>query len=162
MSFDQRVFRDALGQFPTGVTVITANPDGCKPFGVTANSFSSVSLDPPLILWSLQKNSDTFSTFEKTTHFAVNVLTDKQEAISNQYAKKNNHDLNDEHFQLGETGTPLLYDALVSFECEVDMCHDAGDHIIIVAKVLAMTEVNGAKPLVFCSGKYRELAPLEG
>ena len=157
MSFDQREFRDALGQFPTGVTLITANPEGYAPFGVTANSFASVSLDPPLVLWSLQKSSDTFEAFNKSTHFTVNVLTSEQQALSNQYAKKHNHDLEDEHYRLGESGTPILDGAIVSFECEIDACHDGGDHIIMVGKVVAMTEVIAAKPLVFHAGQYREL-----
>lgn len=157
MSLDQRAFRDALGQFPTGVTVITAHPDGYAPFGVTANSFASVSLDPPLVLWSLQKSSDTFDAFEKATHFAVNVLTESQQALSSQYAKKNNHDLVDEHFFAGACGSPLIDGAIVSFECEIDACHDGGDHIIMVGKVIAMSDVGGGKPLVFHAGQYREL-----
>lgn len=161
MSLDQRAFRDALGQFPTGVTVITADPAGYSPFGVTANSFASVSLDPPLVLWSLQKNSDTFDAFEAATHFAINVLGDQQQALSNQYAKKNNHDLEADHYSTGESGMPLLHDAVVSFECEIDACHDGGDHIIMVGKVVAMTEGSATKPLVFHSGQYRELLAVE-
>ena len=159
MSIDQRAFRDALGCFPTGVTVITACPGDVEPFGVTANSFSSVSLDPPLILWSLQRNSDTFDDFEQTRFFGVNVLAASQQELSNQYAKKNNHSLDANHYRMGEHQVPLLHDAIVSFECEVDAVHDGGDHVIIVGKVLAMTEPNGAESLVFCSGQYRQLQP---
>ncbi len=161
MSFDQRAFRDALGRFPTGVTVITACPGDMKPFGVTANSFSSVSLDPPLILWSLQRNSDTFDAFEQTRFFGVNVLSAGQQAVSNQYAKKNNHDLDADHFQMGEHGVPLIHDAVVSFECEVDAVHDGGDHVIIVGKVLSMSDMSAADPLVFYSGQYRQLQDAE-
>ena len=157
MSFDQRGFRDALGQFPTGVTVITASPEGYKPFGVTANSFSSVSLDPPLVLWSLQKNSDTFAAFEKAEKFTVNVLAADQQDISNQYAKKNQHDLEEGHFSIGDSGAPVLNDALVSFECAIDASHDGGDHVILVGKVLVVSEVSDADPLVFHSGQYRQL-----
>lgn len=158
MSFDQRAFRDALGQFPTGVTVITANPEGCKPFGVTANSFSSVSLDPPLILWSLQKNSDTFAAFEKADNFTVNVLAADNQDISNQYAKKNQHDLDEDHFTFGDSGSPVLNGALVSFECTKHASHDGGDHVILVGKVQFVSEVSNADPLVFHSGQYRTLA----
>ncbi len=161
MAIDQRALRDALGQFPTGVTVVTADPEGYVPFGVTANSFASVSLDPPLVLWSLQKSSDTFNAFAAAKHFAVNILSDEQQDVSNQYAMKNSHDLDAEHYQLGATsGMPLLHHAIVSFECEVDVCHDGGDHIIMVGKVLAISDLNIAdniSPLVFHAGKYRAL-----
>lgn len=161
MSFDQRAFRDALGLFPTGVTIITANPEGHSPFGVTANSFASVSLDPPLVLWSLQKDSDTFAAFEAATHFAVNILSSGQEDMSNQYARKLQHDLQEDHYIIGESGTPVINNAIVTFECAMDAWHDGGDHIIMVGKVLSMTDnhVNGndSAPLVFHSGKYRLL-----
>lgn len=162
MSIDQRALRNALGQFPTGVTIITADPEGYEPFGVTASSFASVSLDPPLILWSLQKNSDTFDAFAAAKHFAVNVLSADQQDISNQYAKKHSHGLDAEHYHPGIAGTPLLNNSIVSFECEVDVCHDGGDHIIMVGKVLAISDLheddlNKASPLVFHAGKYREL-----
>jgi flavin reductase (DIM6/NTAB) family NADH-FMN oxidoreductase RutF len=160
MAIDQRALRDALGQFPTGVTVVTADPEGYNAFGVTANSFASVSLDPPLVLWSLQKSSDTFDAFAAAKHFAVNILSDEQQAISNQYAQKNNHDLNAEHYVTGVTGMPLLKNTIASFECEVDVCHDGGDHIIMVGKVIAMHHSSTAdtpSPLVFHAGSYREL-----
>ena len=160
MAIDQRALRDALGQFPTGVTVVTADPEGYAPFGVTANSFASVSLDPPLVLWSLQKSSDTFDAFAAAKHFAVNILSNEQQDISNQYAKKNNHDLEAEHYQAGVSGMPLLNNAIVNFECEVDVCHDGGDHIIMVGKVVAMSDLNtgdNTSPLVLHAGKYREL-----
>jgi flavin reductase (DIM6/NTAB) family NADH-FMN oxidoreductase RutF len=88
MSFDSREFRDALGSFATGVCVITANPEGHAPFGMTVNSFSSVSLDPALLLWNLQNNSECLPAFEKTDRFAVNILTTEQQDLSNYYAKK--------------------------------------------------------------------------
>lgn len=161
MTIEQRSFRDALGQFATGVTIITAAPEGYMPFGVTANSFASVSLDPPLVLWSLQKSSDTFSAFEKSSHFAVNILNELQQDLSNQYAKKGSHDLADNDFTEGQTGLPLINNAIVSFECEIDACHDGGDHIIMVGKVVAMSDVEAQPPLLFHAGKYRALASLD-
>ena len=158
MTIDQRAFRDALGKFPTGVTIVTAAPEGHSPFGVTANSFASVSLDPPLVLWSLQKSSDTFAAFEKASHFAINVLSAGQEALSNQYARKNQHDLADDHYTNGHHGSPRVNGALVTFECEKDAWHDGGDHIIMVGKVLAMSDVSGEAPLVFHSGAYNTLS----
>ena len=91
MSLDAREFRNALGCFATGVCVITADPDGWQPFGVTVNSFASVSLDPPLVLWSLQNDSEMYEAWEKTGRFAVNILRSDQQELSNQYAKKGDH-----------------------------------------------------------------------
>jgi len=158
MSVDSRAFRNALGRFATGVCVIAVNPQGQKPFGMTVNSFASVSLDPPLILWSLQKNSDCFSVFEKADRFSVNILTAGQQDISNQYAKKNEHDLVDGSYRLGRSGCVVLKDVMTSFECTLEAVHEGGDHVIIVGRV---QEVNNhpasREPLVFYSGKYRSL-----
>ena len=158
MSLDPREFRNALGRFATGVCVITTNPEGVAPFGMTVNSFASVSLDPALILWSIQKDSECFSTFEKADKFAVNILSDEQQDISNQYAKKGDHDLLDGSFRQGTTGVVVLKEAMSSFECTIEARHEGGDHVIIVGRVHEMTNHPAErKPLVFFSGKYREL-----
>ena len=104
MSFTSRELRDALGQFATGVCVITANPPGEAPFGMTVNSFASVSLDPPLVLWSLQKDSECLESFNKTKQFSVNVLRQEQQAVSNRYAKKGEHALEPGTFRQGSSG----------------------------------------------------------
>ena len=158
MSFNSRDFRDALGSFVTGVCVISANPEGLKPFGMTVNSFASVSLDPPLILWSLQNDSDMFEAFEKTEKFGVNILRSDQEDLSNQYAKKGDHLLSAEHFELGATGVPVLPQTLVSFECELENRYPGGDHAILIGRVLEFTQRDNGEPLLFCSGAYRHLA----
>jgi flavin reductase (DIM6/NTAB) family NADH-FMN oxidoreductase RutF len=157
MTFDSRAFRNALGQFPTGVCVITANPTGYKPFGMTVNSFASVSLDPPLVLWSLQNNSDCFDAFALADKFCVNVLAADQQDISGQYAKKSDHDLTESHYRIGKTGSPVLRGALATFECKMWQRYDGGDHVILVGHVEEFaTDVN-AKPLAFHAGQYREL-----
>lgn len=158
MSLDAREFRNALGCFATGVCVITADPDGWQSFGMTVNSFASVSLDPPLVLWSLQNDSEMYEAWEKTGRFAVNILRSDQQDMSNQYAKKGDHVLSDEHFMAGETGVPILPDTLVSFECELEATHPGGDHTIIMGRVVAMSNRENGEPLLFCSGGYRELA----
>lgn len=161
MSLDPREFRNALGRFATGVCVITTEPAGCKPFGMTINSFSSVSLDPPLILWSLQKNSECFAAFESSKQFGVNILSVDQQAISNQFAKKGEHDLPEGSYVKGESGCVVLSNVMTSLECEVDAVHEGGDHIIIVGRVLAMNNEQEARdPLLFYTGKYRELKTL--
>jgi flavin reductase (DIM6/NTAB) family NADH-FMN oxidoreductase RutF len=158
MSIDGREFRDALGCFATGVCVITASPEAHEPFGMTVNSFASVSLDPPMILWSLQNNSEMFDAWEKTTHFAVNILRKDQREMANQYARKGDHALAPDHFELADTGIPVLPDSLVSFECELGATHPGGDHTILIGNVLAMNNRENGEPLLFCSGAYRELA----
>jgi flavin reductase (DIM6/NTAB) family NADH-FMN oxidoreductase RutF len=157
MSFDNLQFRNALGRFATGVCVITARPEGHAPFGVTVNSFSSLSLTPPLVLWSLQKNSDTMDAFRVAQQFCVNVLAQEQKALSGRFAKKGDHALRPDEFTTGETGLPVLKHCLASFECDVDARHDGGDHVILIGRVAAMTVASGGRPLVFYEGGYREL-----
>jgi len=157
MSFTSREYRDALGRFVTGVCVITANPSGFKPFGMTINSFASVSLDPALLLWSLQKNSECLEAFELAHKFTVNVLGLHQKDVSNRYAKKGDHELQDGEYRLGRSGCVVLKDALTSFECKIHSRVDGGDHIILIGQVVEMTNKPTGKPLVFYCGQYREL-----
>ena len=158
MNIDPRELRNALGRFATGVCVITTTRDGKAPSGMTVNSFSSVSLDPPLILWSLQKDSECFEDFSSSKQFAVNILAQQQQALSNQFAKKGEHDLPPGSYYQGRTGCVVLRDVIASFECDTDAIHDGGDHIIIVGRVKEMnSDPAYRKPLVFFSGKYREL-----
>jgi len=157
MSFDGRVLRNALGRFATGVTIVTAIAEDGRAMGMTANSFSSVSLDPPLVLWSLQNNSDVYAVFSGPRHFAINVLSTEQQALSNQYAKKGQHELEPEDFRLGKYGAPVIRHALVTFECELETTHQGGDHLIIVGRVRDMVERPSGEPLLFYCGRYREL-----
>ena len=126
MSFDSLQLRNALGRFATGVCVITASPEGHAPFGMTVNSFSSLSLTPPLVLWSLQKNSDTMEAFRVARQYCVNILSQEQKALSGRYAKKGDHALRAEEFTIGESGLPVLRHSLASFECDMDARHDGG------------------------------------
>lgn len=158
MSLDPREFRNALGRFATGICVITAEVEGGKPFGMTINSFASVSLDPALVLWSLQKNSECAPLFENITRYGINILSAEQQDVSNQYAKKGEHDLTEGSYRVGRTGAIVLNDAIASFECELEATHEGGDHLILVAKVHEMQSHPAERqPLLFFSGKYREL-----
>lgn len=157
MSLDTREFRNALGRFATGVCVITADVDG-KPFGMTVNSFASVSLDPALVLWSIQKDSECAPVFENVTHYGINILKDDQMDVSNQYAKKGEHELTAGTFRQGASGAVVLKDAMTSFECEIEQRIDAGDHIVLLSKVHEMSNDPAERnPLLFFGGKYREL-----
>lgn len=148
---DARAFRSALGTFATGVTVVTtATPDG--PIGITANSFASVSLDPPLVLWSPAKSSSRFAIFSEAQDFAIHVLGAEQRAISDRFIRaKDAFDGLD--WGPDASGTPLIADTLARFVCRTESRHDAGDHLVIVGRVMAASYRVGV-PLVFQGGAY--------
>ncbi len=158
MDIDSRALRNALGRFATGVCVISTVSEKGEPLGLTANSFASVSLDPPLVLWSLQNNSDVYDIFSSARYYAINVLATDHLEHSNRYAKKGDHLLDPGHFRSGKFGAPLVEDALVSFECELHATHEGGDHLIIVGRVTDMQAREDGEPLLFYSGSYRNLA----
>ena len=157
MDFDSRELRNALGRFATGVCLITAVDEHQRSLALTANSFSSVSLDPPLVQWSLQNKSDVYDVFATPRYFAINILSSEQQDHSNHYAKKGEHELASEHYISGKYGAPIIRDSLVSFECELHATHEGGDHLIIVGRVLDLQQRPGDEPLLFFSGGYREL-----
>lgn len=157
MSFDGRDLRNALGRYTTGVCVITTTTEDQRSVAMTANSFASVSLDPPLVLWSLQNNSDVYDLFSQPRYYAINVLSREQQGLSNHYARKGDHLLDPDHFRVGKYGAPIVRDALVSFECELEVTHEGGDHLIIVGRVRDMYNRPTGEPLLFFSGAYREL-----
>lgn len=148
---DQRAFRDALGQFATGVTVITCDsPDG--PLGITANSFASVSLDPALVLWSPAKTSTRYDGFMQARHFAIHMLRDDQLALGARFAR-DGADFSHCDWACGAEGHPVLSDCLARFDCERVAAHDAGDHTILIGQVLR-AQTNLGQPLIFAQGKY--------
>ena len=153
MPIDQRELRDAFGRFATGVTIVTVSHEG-KPAGMTANSFSSVSLDPPLVLWSLAKSADCFVQFESSDHFAVNILSDTQSAVSTRFATKDIDKWLETEYTTGATGSPVLAGSIATFECKVYARHPGGDHVIYVGEVLEVVVRNEASPLGFYRGRY--------
>jgi len=152
----ERRFRDALGLFATGVTVITAV--GAKgPVGITANSFASLSLDPPLVLWSPARASRRFGAFASARHYAIHVLGAEQFALGRHFAREGlDFDLAD--VALNPEGVPVLTDCLARFECRRKAVHDGGDHAIVVGEVLRAAAREGA-PLVFSAGQYGRFEP---
>ncbi|MDO8287878.1 MAG: flavin reductase family protein [Parvibaculum sp.] len=154
----KRKFRNALGHFATGVAVITTCGQGKSPIGITVNSFSSVSLDPPLILWSLDKKSDTFALFNSVDHFTVNILREDHREISNQLAKQGDHSLEGLAIRKGSNGCPALEQALAHFECDVYARHEAGDHIIMLGRVTHFEYSEDGRPLLYHRGGYQGLA----
>lgn len=146
-----RAFRDALGRFATGVTVVTTqSPDG--PMGITANSFASVSLDPPLVMWCPARSSRRFGAFTTCKSFAIHILGDQQKHIGDAFAREA-HAFEGLDWHAAEDGTPLLEAPIARFHCAPHAFHEGGDHMIAVGRVLEVAMRPG-EPLLFASGAY--------
>lgn len=155
---DSKQFRAACGHFPTGVTVVTCSDPAGTPIGLTVNSFTSVSLEPPLILFCVDHSAYSRAVFTEVNNFAVNLLSADQRDLSSIFAKPNEDRFRNVTFRLGELGAPLLDGALVHMECVKEATHIAGDHDIIVGRVQGLTFANGDRPpLVYFKGAYRDL-----
>jgi flavin reductase (DIM6/NTAB) family NADH-FMN oxidoreductase RutF/pimeloyl-ACP methyl ester carboxylesterase len=154
---DARTFRDALGCFATGVTVVTALSADGTPIGLTANSFTSVSLDPPLLLVCIANTAGSAAVLRDAERFAVNVLQIGQQPTSNRFAGKGEDRFAVTPWEIGEYGTPVLTGSLSSFECARDAIHDGGDHFILVGRVLKAIFEPRRDPLLYFRGKYRKL-----
>lgn len=152
-----RTYRSALGKFATGITIVTART-GQGPVGMTANSFSSVSLEPPLVLWCLSKESQRRAGFAEAEHFAINVLGSDQYGLAMAFAKEGDC-FSDDNSHPGTHGIPLIRNALASFECSLENKMDAGDHEIILGRVQSVTFCDG-DPLVFQGGHFGTLINL--
>ncbi|CAI8968942.1 flavin oxidoreductase [Pseudomonas jessenii] len=157
-AFDSRAFRRALGNFATGVTVVTAADHDGRKVGVTANSFNSVSLDPPLILWSIDKRSTSHDVFAAATHFAVNVLAADQIDLSNNFARPKDDRFAGIEYESGHGGAPILADCSARFQCEKYQQVDGGDHWIMIGKVVAFDDF-GRSPLLYHQGAYSMVLP---
>jgi len=157
-TFDPRAFRRALGNFATGVTVVTAADASGRKVGVTANSFNSVSLDPPLVLWSIDKRSSSHGVFEEASHFAVNVLAADQIDLSNNFARPKDDRFAEIVYEPGEGGAPVFADCAARFHCEKYQQVDGGDHWIMIGKVVAFDDF-GRSPLLYHQGAYSMVLP---
>ena len=155
---DPKAFRRALGNFATGVTIITATTPAGEQTGVTANSFNSVSLDPALILWSIDKRSGSCAIFEQASHFAVNVLAADQIDLSNHFARPSEDKFAGINYNKGLGGAALFPECAASFQCESYQTLDGGDHWILIGKVVAF-EDTGRAPLVYHQGSYAAVIP---
>lgn len=150
---EMKKFRQCLGKFATGVTVVTCVDEDGRPYGITANSFSSVSLEPGLILWNIAKVSDSLQAFLHAEYFAINILASDQQDLSSHFAKSD-HTLFDEiRIDRSAQNVPLIPGALACFECRTDQIHDCGDHYIIIGEVIKF-DARDAEPLLFFGGNY--------
>ncbi len=155
---DPRDFRNALGTYATGVTIITAAGADGKPVGITCNSFASVSLNPPLVLWSLVLYSSSLSAFQNASHFAVNVLESGQQALANKFAKSSDDKFTGVDWIPGLGGAPLLRESVANFQCRAANRYYGGDHVIFLGAVEAYA-YNGNEPLLFARGGYGQFVP---
>ncbi|MFD1722133.1 flavin reductase family protein [Amnibacterium endophyticum] len=162
-TFDAAAFRQVLAHFATGVVVITGTtPEG--PAGLTCQSFSSLSLDPPLVLLSTARSSSTWPRIAATGRFAVNVLGADQRDVSARFAVSGGDKFAGQGFRAGALGNPLLDGAIAHVECDLEAVHDGGDHHIVVGRVRALEAqgLDDAAPLLYFRSAYRALAPTAG
>jgi flavin reductase (DIM6/NTAB) family NADH-FMN oxidoreductase RutF len=157
MTFDARTFRNALGCFATGITIVTSVSADGERLGFTANSFNSVSLDPPLVLFSLDRSAYSLKAFEAAGVFAINILREDQEGVSVAFARALSNKWEGVRVETWETGSPILLDSLASFDCQTASMHDGGDHVIFVGRVLQLRVRSESRPLVYFRGAYRQL-----
>jgi flavin reductase (DIM6/NTAB) family NADH-FMN oxidoreductase RutF len=158
MAIDKIEFRNALGNFATGITVITAKgPDG-QLLGITANSFNSVSLDPPLVLFSLDRGAYSLKAFQASGAFAINVLCEDQQHLSSNFARSLAEKWVGVEYETWDTGAPILAGAIAAFECEIHSMYDGGDHIIFVGRVLRLRADPQRRPLLYFRGKYGRMS----
>ncbi|HTJ96544.1 MAG TPA: flavin reductase family protein [Rhodocyclaceae bacterium] len=150
--------RYALSSFATGVTVVTTRDANGQQHGLTANSFASVSLDPPLVLWSISRGTPSFEAFRGCSHYAVNILSSDQEEISNRFAHASPDKFAGLEYTLGVGGSPVLAGCIASFECRNETQHDGGDHVILVGRVQNF-KVDMGTPLLFFASRYASLLP---
>jgi flavin reductase (DIM6/NTAB) family NADH-FMN oxidoreductase RutF len=150
-------FRRTLGSFASGVTVMTALGDDSRPVGVTVSAFSSLSLDPPLVLFCLDKRTAALAPFTEGHHFVVNILADDQRALSDTFAAPETDRFAGVAFETWESGCPVLPGAMANLECRREAVHEGGDHLIIVGRVERVAWHEGRCPLVYAQGAYRQL-----
>jgi flavin reductase (DIM6/NTAB) family NADH-FMN oxidoreductase RutF len=159
-TFSAQEFRKALGMFATGVTIVTAQTAEGQLIGLTANSFNSVSLSPPLVLWSLARAAASLAFFSAGSHYAINVLAADQKALAERFASRVADRWSGVGFDVGAGGAPLLHGAAATFECFNRSRYEEGDHVIFVGEVERCAHRVGASPLLFHGGRFYTEHPL--
>lgn len=154
--FDSAAYRRTLGRFATGVTIVTTVDEDGQPFGVTANSYNSVSLDPPLVLWSLARTSRSIEAFENSGTFAIHILSADQEELAMRFASPSEDKFAGLDLHAGHGGVPLFEDCAAHFECVTENRFDGGDHVIFLGRVVHFDR-GEHEPLLFHDGKFTRL-----
>ena len=155
-SIDTKKYRDTLGCFTTGVCIVTAIYQD-SPVGITVNSFASVSLSPPLVLWSLNNTSASYKAFSNAEFYNIHVLTSSQESLSNKFASRDKNKFVDVDWSSDQRNIPQIRNCKAVFRCNTESKHPEGDHLILVGRVESMDADSGKQPLIFSQGKYRHL-----
>jgi 3-hydroxy-9,10-secoandrosta-1,3,5(10)-triene-9,17-dione monooxygenase reductase component len=151
---DASTYRTVLGHFATGVVIVTAIEDTGEPVGMACNSFTSVSLDPPLVLFCAAKSSSTWPRIETSGKWAANFLDEDGEEVCRLFAEKGADRFARIAYSPGRTGSPILEEALAFVDCETIDKHDAGDHVIVVGRIIELGYQHEGKPLLFYRGGY--------
>ncbi len=159
-SFSTPEFRASLGMFATGVTIVTARTPAGVLVGLTANSFNSVSLNPPLVLWSLAKSASSMAVLSTGSHYAINILAADQKELAERFASRREDRWSGVAFTEGVCGAPLLDGAAATFECFNRSRYEEGDHVIFVGEVERCSQREGASPLLFHGGRFYTEHPL--
>ncbi|HEX6705786.1 MAG TPA: flavin reductase family protein [Albitalea sp.] len=159
-SFTAHEFRNALGMFATGVTIVTARNAAGAPIGLTANSFNSVSLDPPLVLWSLAREAGSMPHFARGSHYAIHILAADQRELAERFSRKEPDRFAGVAFREGSAGVPIIEGAAAVFECFNRSRYSEGDHVIFVGEVERCEWQDGAQPLIYHGGRYFAELPL--
>jgi flavin reductase (DIM6/NTAB) family NADH-FMN oxidoreductase RutF len=150
--------RRCFGSFATGVTIVTTSDRDGEPVGITVNSFTSVSLEPPLVLFCVDNGALSADIFQTAPAFAINVLSEDQRQLSNRFAKQSADKWSGISFDIGDSGCPLLRNTLAKIDCSRHATYDAGDHTIILGQVLDMQFQEKCRPLLFHRGQYLPLS----
>jgi len=156
-TFDQQDFKNALSTFATGIAVITTTYNNSEPVGITVNSFTSVSLEPPLVLWCLDNDADSYDIFVNCSNFAVHILHQDQELISQIFSTKNSSKFTHLDWETGKFGSPILKDCASCIQCETETSYAGGDHIILLGRVRALEIHEDKLPLIYHGGNYNVL-----
>jgi flavin reductase (DIM6/NTAB) family NADH-FMN oxidoreductase RutF len=157
MAVSHEEFRQALGRFASGVTIVTCKSDGGDPCGITVSAFSSLSLEPPLVLICIDRRASVYEDLKEGCYFAVNFLAQDQESVSRRFASRDGDRFEGIGYREGQTGAPLIEGALAFIECRVVHSYPGGDHTIFVGQV-ETSEVNDGKPLLYFRGGYSSIA----
>lgn len=156
---DKAALRQALGQFPTGVAVVTTRATDGEDLGMTVSSFNSLSLSPPLVLFSIDERAKSLAKWRVAEGYAINILADHQHTLSDRFAQTMADKWAGVPFARGHHGVPVLRETAACFECRPYAQHESGDHVLFIAEILQVAVNHAATPLVFCKGRYGDLQP---